>query len=285
MSFLDRIEACHRWDPDAYRPFMIDGLMVGRVAHDFARRLTDFGKVFQVAEGAVTLTPDLADFESRSTAVAEVLLRLSEAGDIGRWRSEDYPVVRRWGDPPLMKMDRSAVPPLGVRGYGVHLNGVVRSPDGLHMWVGRRAMTKASAPGKLDHLVAGGQPYGLGIRENMIKEGEEEANIPRDLAARLMPVGMVSYRCERPEGLRDDVLFCYDLDLPTDFVPENTDGEVDGFRLWPIERVLETIRDTEDFKFNVSLVVLDFAVRHGLLAPDEPDYHAVVDGLRLPEQA
>lgn len=281
MSFLDRIEACRRWDPDAYRPFVIDGLLVGRVGHDVARRLADFGTVFEVSEGAVTLASGLADFEARSAAVAEVLFRLSEAGDLGRWRNEDYPVVRRWGDPPLMKMDRSAVPPFGVRGYGVHMNGVVRRPDGLHMWVGRRAMTKTSAPGKLDHLVAGGQPYGLGIRENMIKESAEEAGLPQALAERMVAVGMVTYRCERPEGLRDDVLFCFDLDLPADFVPENTDGEVDGFSLWPIERVLETIRDTEEFKFNVSLVVLDFAVRHGLLDPDQPDYQAIIDGLRL----
>ena len=29
-----------------------------------------------------------------------------------------------------------------------------------------------------------------------------------------------------PEGLKPDVLFCYDLELPGDFVPRPQDGEV-----------------------------------------------------------
>ncbi len=37
MSYLDRIAVCRHWDPEAYRPFMIDGAALGRVAHGFAR--------------------------------------------------------------------------------------------------------------------------------------------------------------------------------------------------------------------------------------------------------
>jgi hypothetical protein len=46
---------------------------------------------------------------------------------------------------------------------------------------------------------------------------------------------------------------------------------------------METIRETESFKFNVSLVILDFAIRHGVLTPDNPDYQAIWEGLRLPD--
>ena len=47
-----------------------------------------------------------------------------------------------------------------------------------------------------------------------------------------------------------------------------------------MDQVLERIRDSDDFKFNVALVNLDFAIRHGVLDPDsEPEYHAIVDGL------
>ncbi|MFQ5773958.1 MAG: DUF4743 domain-containing protein [Kiloniellaceae bacterium] len=283
MSYLERIAACRRWDPDAYRPFMIDDLSVGRVDHGFARRLADFGHVFEVSDRAVTLTPELADFETRSVAVAEVLLRLKEAGAIPRWRGEDYPVLRRWGEAPLMKMERAAVPLFGVRGFGVHVNGIVRGDEGLFLWVARRAKDKPTAPGKLDHIAAGGQPHGLGVKENVIKECAEEAGIPRPLAARAVPVGAVSYRCEREEGLRDDVLFCFDLELPPDFTPHNADGEVEAFFLWPIERVMETVRDSDEFKFNVNLVILDLAIRRGLLGPDDPDYQAIWEGLRLAE--
>ena len=282
MSYLERVAACHRWDPAAYRPFVVAGTPVGRVPHALAGRLAAYAKVFEVNERAVGLVPGLDDFDSRSAAVREVLLRLCEAGDIARWRDEDYPVVRRWGDPPLMRMDRGAVPLFGVRGFGVHLNATVERPDGLHLWVGRRSKTKQSAPLKLDHLVAGGQPYGLGIMENLIKESGEEAGLAPELARRAVPAGAVSYICAREEGLRDDVLFCFDLELPAEVAPRNTDGEVESFELWPMARVMETIRDTEDFKFNVNHVILDFAIRRGILTPDDPDYQAIWEGMRPP---
>ncbi len=151
------------------------------------------------------------------------------------------------------------------------------------MWVAKRAASKQTAPGKLDHLVAGGQPFGLEVGENMLKEAGEEAGIPAELAERAVSVGAISFRCERPEGLIDEVEFCYDLELPADFAPVNTDGEVESFSLWPIERVLARIRETEDFKFNVDLVIIDFAIRRGLIAPDDPDYQEIREGLRLAE--
>ena len=283
MSYLDRIATCRRWDPAAYRPLVIDGRTLGRVSHGVARRLAAFPEVFVVREDAVALAPGLADFESRSRAVAEVLGEMKARGEIPLWRGEDYPVVARWGAAPALKIERAAVPLLGTRGFGVHLNGLVQSARGLSMWVAKRAANKQTAPGKLDHLVAGGQPFGLGVRENLIKEAGEEAGVPAELAARAVAVGAVSYRCERPEGLRDDVLFCYDLELPENFTPQNTDGEVESFALWPIAEVLARIRDTEDFKFNVNLVVLDLAIRHGLIAPDDPDYQEIWQGLRLAE--
>ena len=288
MSYLDRVAACHRWDPEAYRPLLLGRARFGRVTHALARRLSDFARVFAVNDQAVTLNPALADFDARTAAVQEVVERLDETGDISRLRTEDYPVVRRWGEAPLFRINRGATPTFGVRGFGVHVNGYLGDPegglDGLRLWVGKRAMDKATAPGKLDHIIAGGQPYGLGIMENLIKEAGEEAGLAPELARRAVPAGAVSYVCERPEGLRDDVLFSFDLRMPDDVVPVNTDGEVDYFELWPMARVLERIRDTDDFKFNVNLVILDFAIRRGLITPDDPDYQAIWEGLRAPER-
>jgi hypothetical protein len=283
VSFLERIAECRRWQPEAYRPFVVEGRKLGRVRHALARRLEAFPRVFQVSDAAVVLNPALDGFESRSRAVEAVLRPLAEAREVGRWRGEAYPVLRRWGETPLMVLDRGLVPSFGLRAFGVHLNGLVEGPEGLELWVARRSLDKPTAPGKLDHIVAGGQPHGLGIRENLVKECAEEANIPAGLAARAVSVGAVSYRCERPEGLRDDVLFCFDLDLPGDFVPENTDGEVESFSLWPVERAIETLRESDAFKFNVNLVLLHLLIRRGLLGPDHPDYQEILEGLWLAE--
>jgi hypothetical protein len=132
----------------------------------------------------------------------------------------------------------------------------------------------------LDNMVAGGQPIGIGPRDNMIKECAEEAGIPREIAVAVKPVGALSYRHQAGETLKPDQIFCYDLELPADFTPDNQDGEIDLFELWPIGDVLDRIQNSFDFKFNCNLVIIDFLIRHGILTPEnEPDYMAIAHGL------
>jgi hypothetical protein len=57
--------------------------------------------------------------------------------------------------------------------------------------------------------------------------------------------------------------------LPADFRPVPADGEVESFELWPVARVLAAVRETDDFKFNVPLVLIDFFLRHGLVGGTE----------------
>jgi hypothetical protein len=68
-------------------------------------------------------------------------------------------------------------------------------------------------------------------------------------------------------------------------MPSNQDGEVEGFHLWPVEQVMETVRDSEAFKLNCALVVIDFLIRHGYIPPDHPDYLALLQGRLGREQA
>lgn len=279
MAFLDRIEDCRRFDPAGYRPFAVAGARVGLIGHAFAARLRDFPKVFEVRADGVRLDGRLADAGSRTRAVAEVLEVLRAKGEIRGWRDEPYPVTVSFAAAPLMTLERAAVPLFGVTAFAIHLNGVVGDRADLRMWVAKRSLTKPTGPGKLDQMVAGGQPAGVSLADNLVKECAEEATIPADIALRAVPIGAVSYTTERPEGLRRDVLFNYDLELPGDFEPGNADGEVESFHLWPIERVVETVRDTDDFKFNCALVVIDFLIRRGLIAPDHPDYVELQRGL------
>ena len=82
---------------------------------------------------------------------------------------------------------------------------------------------------------------------------------------------------DRPEGLRRDRLHCFDLILPEDFMPHPTDGEVSGFELWPLARVLEAVRDSDAFKFNVNLVLIDLFLRLRLIAePEGAELHAAL---------
>ncbi len=279
MSFLDRIAECNTYDLAGFRRFEVAGRRVGWIRHGLARRLAKFGHVFELGDERVRLAAGLADFAARSQAMAEVVATLAGDGVVTGVRHEMYPVTGDDDAPPLLEMERAAVPFFGVRAFGVHMNGFVRRADGLHMWIGRRARDKPTYPGMLDNMVAGGQPIGVGLIDNLIKEAAEEAGIPQSLARRAVPVGAITYCLETPEGLKPDVQYCYDLELPADFVPANHDGEIEEFFLWPIAQAAAVVRDSHEFKFNCNLVIIDFLVRHGVIGPEDEDYVAICRGL------
>lgn len=281
MSFRDHIRSCNKYDPARVLPLVAENERIGLLRRDNAAVLRRFPEIFSVGEDKVRLLA-AGDAATVSRTVESVVDTLVAENRVPKWRNETFDVAPRWGAPPIFRLDRGAVPFFGTRAYGVHLNGYRRDGDELFLWVGRRAPDKRVAPDKLDNLVAGGIGNGHGVDETLLKEGEEEASIPTSLAGCAVPVGAVSYRMETGLGIRDDVLFVYDLEMPADFVPQNRDGEIVRFELMPIAEVLERVRTTEDFKFNVNLVILDFAVRHGVLRPDDREYLDVATGLHRP---
>jgi 8-oxo-dGTP pyrophosphatase MutT (NUDIX family) len=279
VSLLDRMRAIRPPELSRYRRFVVDGETVGWIPADLAARLRDHGEVFIVGDEAVGLSPQLRSYAERTTAVDGALRSLRSDGWFRGWRNEAYPVGPAFGRG-LFQMERAAVPAFGVRAYGIHVNGCVGEGADLRLWVGRRSRHKPTFPGQLDHLVAGGQPAGLSLAENLLKECAEEASLTPDIVRRARPVGIVSYLMENEEGLRNDVLFNYDLDLPADFTPVNTDGEIEEFFLWPLERVIRELSETDNFKFNVAFVIIDFLIRHGFIGPEDPDYLELVIRLR-----
>jgi hypothetical protein len=281
MSFLDHLRACNNYDTARAVPLIAGSERIGWMRRDNAEALRRFPEVFAVQQDKVRLLAR-GDVESISRAVDGVVDALVAENRVPKWRNETFDVAPRWGAPPVFRLDRGAVPFFGTRAYGVHLNGYRRDRAGLYLWIGRRAPDKRVAPDKLDNIVAGGVGDGHGLDETLLKEGEEEASIPRSLTGRAAPAGAVSYRMETELGVRDDVLFVYDLELPADFVPRNQDGEIAHFELMPASAVVDRVRTTDDFKFNVNLVILDFALRHGVLRPDDPEYLDVATGLHRP---
>ena len=241
--------------PGERLPFLLAEAQVGWVRPALAPALAAYPDV-TLTDGKVVL---------RDAAVLpEIACGLAVQGHY-RWRNEAFDVRATPDGPVLTQIDRGAIPSFGVVAVGVHVNGLVRRGDGLHVWIARRAANKLLDPGKLDHITAGGVPTGLTPAQTLVKEAEEEAAIPASLARQARHVATISYAMERTEGLRRDLLHCYDLDLPEDFVPRAADGEVESFELWPIARALETVRDSDDFKFNVNLVLIDLFVREGLI--------------------
>jgi 8-oxo-dGTP pyrophosphatase MutT (NUDIX family) len=281
MSLLRHIRSCNAWRAERFVPLWRGKERIGLIRRDNAETLKRFADVFSVEADGVWLIA-AGDFGAVSAAVDGVVERLVAEGRVAKWRNEFFAVAPRWGAPAMLKLDRGAVSFFGVRAYGVHLNGWRRDGGTLRLWIGRRAADKKVAPDKLDNLVAGGISHDHGLEATLVKEAAEEASLPAATVAGAVPVGAVAYRMETEQGLRDDVLFLYDLEVPPEFTPVNTDGEIVAFSLMDAAEVVERVRGTDDFKFNVNLVIIDFALRRGLIAPSDPDYLDLVTGLRRP---
>jgi len=252
-KLLAHIAACHT----AVLPGIRLPLYAGE-RHFGYLTLADAARLAAVASGTVVT-------DERVEMPAALLPQLNElAVAMGiPTRAEDFDVREHAEGPSLGVLDRGALPSFGVIGVGVHLNGLVRRADGLHLWVAKRAADKKLDPGKLDHLVAGGVPAGFSPFEALLKEAEEEAGLPEAMTAQARQVAVFKYNMERPEGLRRDVLYAYDIELPEYFIPHPMDGEVESFALWPLAQVAEVLATSEEFKFNVNLVLIDLLLREG----------------------
>ena len=282
MSYSDRIRECNTYDLRRYLPFAAGGIDIGFVRKDRVPRLLDLAEAITPTATGLVLRADPDHHDARSLAIDLVCDELCSLGELPARHGERFPAVRAFADEPVFTIDRSAVSYFGLRAFGVHLNGYVRTPRGIAMWLAERSRRKPTWPGMLDQLVAGGQPVGLTLQRNLVKECAEEAGIGPELAARAIAVGSVRYCMENARGLKPDEMFCYDLEVPADFVPRVVDGEVERFVLVPIEEVRVLVRDTQRVKPNCNLVILDFLLRHGLIDADPQERARLAGQLRPP---
>ncbi|GFO42835.1 nudix hydrolase 20, chloroplastic [Plakobranchus ocellatus] len=119
-----------------------------------------------------------------------------------------------------------------------------------------------------DRICAGGLAAGMGILECAKKECQEEASVSDKLLERLKPVGCVSYFYEDERGLQPESQFVFDLELPDDFTPIQTEM-VGG-----------------NFKPNCACVCLDFLIRHSFFDFDaDPNILYYIEQMHAPLQS
>ncbi|NKB48298.1 MAG: DUF4743 domain-containing protein [Alphaproteobacteria bacterium] len=280
MSLYRHIATCNAHDLSKFRPFIVAGQQVGWVRHELAAQLERWPDIFDLGDDKVALLDSVGDGEARTAAMIEVCEALAAQELLPPNRREEFDVMVAFGEEPLLRLDRGWVPSFGVTAHGVHVNGYVETPTGPELWLGVRSADSRVDPNKLDNMVAGGQPAGLSLMENVVKEAEEEASLPEALARQARPAGALSYRMEVPQGLRRDILYVYDLPVPAEFQPADQDGEHSSFSRVPATEALRLVGETDKFKFNVNLVIIDFAIRHRILEPEHPEYLRLVGGLR-----
>lgn len=270
---------CNTYEKKDFIPLIVDEELLGAVSKKHLNLFENEPQVFLFEKGMLTLKPQT--FEDRTFEIEKVMKKWFQQGILKHWKNEPYRVSTEFNSEPKFLIERAAASLLGIQKYGVHLNGFVRDKNTIKMWIGRRSATSGLFPNKLDQLVAGGLGAGFTPLETLIKEGKEEANIPQTLTQQAKSVGVITYCMTSENGkLNRDALFIYDLELPIDFIPENTDGETQAFYLLDIEQIIELVKNTEEFKTNCNLVVIDFLIRHGFITPENtPAYLSLIQGL------
>lgn len=199
---------------------------------------------------------------------------LAATGWIRGWRDEHYPVPGTdW------TLERAAFRRFGLSTRAVHLNGWSTVAGRIELWVAQRSPSKAIDPCLLDNVVAGGVAAGFTLLDTLAKECGEEASIPPALAARAQPGAVLHARRDVPDGVQEEAIFVYDLELPADFTPRNRDGEVAGFERCALEDVLARLAAGR-YTVDAGLATLDFLWRRG--AVDDPAIGAALAALAVP---
>ncbi|MBE9607976.1 NUDIX hydrolase [Chitinilyticum piscinae] len=250
-----------RFSPSGLLRFHAAGLPLGWVSPETADWLQRFDRRFvpSATQIEVPVSIGLRQLQALMRASAEAM---RDEGLISGWRNEEYhccaPDERGWpdADQALFRLERAAFRRFGLTSRAVHINGYTHSGA---LWVGRRAPGKAIDPDRLDNLAAGGLPAGETLTDCAIRELGEEAGLPPQLAGQLVACGAVRSTRNEPDGTHDEILYCYDLLLPDDFIPENRDGEVAAFSLLP---GAEAATRLHEFTCDAGWVTADFLLRH-----------------------
>lgn len=255
------------------RPVILHGpqgaVAVGSVAEAHLPALAAWPLWIDVAPQAVTLHfgGDVDRIDAHWATVNETLRAQAL---IVAWRDEPYGV---WDaqETSHATIERAASRFWGTLTLGAHCNGYVADAAGrpTHLWVAQRSLEKPTDPGKLDNLIGGGVPLGQTPWEALQREAFEEAGLAPDEIARAVPGRIVALHCDIPEGLQREHLHVYDLRLPEGRTPQNQDGEVAWHQCWPVADALAAAAEGR-FTTDAALATLDFALRHGVLAADDP---------------
>lgn len=260
-------EAQHR-PPAGWWRWQLDGQPIGWLAPAHQRVLAAWG-IGAEAPGAPTEprcwhclseAGPAGDAGRRSAWLEALAIRLREAGLVKGWRGERYRCqLSRGGEEPatvpgqgriFFELERAAYRFFGLTSQAVHVNGV--TPAG-ELWCGRRALHKATDPGRLDNLAAGGLPAGEDPLSCARRELWEEAGVPMALSQPLQHRGLIRTSRVEPEGWHDEWLHVFELALPADFVPVNQDGEVSAFESLPAVEVASRI-ESGDFSPDAAAV-------------------------------
>ena len=240
--------------------FVVDGEPVGFLTPGRAQRLAGFDALRRQGDAVLLACPS----NERTAVMAEIAGQLAREGLLTAWRDERYAVRTRFDAPALFELERAAARYFGIHTHAAHVNGLVRSEDGVRMWLARRSATKSIDPGMLDNLVGGGIAAGATIEGTVVKESWEEAGITADIAGTAVLAAELTIFRQQPDGIQHETIYAHDLWLARDWKPANQDGEAVEHRLVSLAEVARIIAadvEPDVMTADASLVAFDCLTR------------------------
>ena len=156
LNLLSFAQGASLFDPaDSLIPFTVEGVLVGWIKRSFAEHLDNWPEHFTVRPRGVGMLGHFETAEHRSAALNEVVEALASGGMIRGWRNETVTVAETFYAKPLFHIERAASRYFGLTMYASHLNGLTSKDGVMHMWIAKRAESKAIDPGRLDNMTAG----------------------------------------------------------------------------------------------------------------------------------
>ncbi|XP_040564357.1 uncharacterized protein [Lepeophtheirus salmonis] len=266
------------------KPLYFGKFQIGLVRKNVEKILQKYESIFHIRKEYISIVHDENISSKIDYVLREIKGKYPHISALQGWRDENYNIKAYFSDSePLLKMERSATCLFGLRQYGVDINGYVKHPEkGMCLWFQKRSHNKPTWPGRWDNFVGGGLSEGFGIFETAIKEANEEANVPNELAQKMQPKGCVSFFFESERGLFPQTEFVFDLELPLDFRPTVNDGEVEEFELLSIDHVISRIL-SKDMKMTSCPITIDFLFRHGFINIfNEPNLPELLELIHIP---
>ncbi len=210
-----------------------DGIDMGWVSAERAQDMVALLPGCTLVQGRLDWQSTAVHPLQRSQALQAFLAQQAAHGRLTGWRGEFFawwPDTPAWPPaldvPPFLCVERAGFRHLGLMSHAVHIHGFLPHGD---LWCGRRSAHKATDPGLLDNLAAGGLTAGEAPLTTAARELAEEASLQLSDTARLRGAGVI--RTQRPEsqGWHDEQLLVYTLHLSEQETPINADGEVQEF--------------------------------------------------------
>ncbi len=252
----------HLPDTPGLVAFFIAGQRCGRMRPEVARDLAIDVHDCALHDGELRLAPPQSGPALLSHRLEEAVASLIERGHVPKRRGELLEVRPAMDAPGIAVIDRCAVRTLGVRTHSVHLNGWTL--DG-RLVVARRAAGKRVDPGLWDNVTGGMISAGESAYQALVRESMEEAGLRMDWLAPIEGARIPVARFVG-EGLLDEIIHVFDVELPEWARPVNHDGEVECFETLGVDEVL-TMLDAGLFTVEASLATIDSLERRGR-APD-----------------